>query len=250
MDLWYYFLITSLKVYVFKQRIKKFRKTNDYNLITEGRFDTASIKLLNFLICLLSIILTIVVVFYIAFISMLLISLIIQQPNNTTNFVTLIVGVLGALGVVYSAYRKQKDKKKDRFDNSIYMIVQYLVEIKRGNLTYKIFKDDLSYIFMNVPNNILFILRDIQDNIKKLSTLKVDEKKKCEETINKEVLFLLVYIREFYRIVDADIKQCSEHEEVINDLIINSSITKRKAKKQQIDSSTTENKKVSRKENI
>ena len=117
-----------------------------------------------------------------------------------------------------------KDKEKDRFDTSLYIIMCYLIELKRGNYNYKIYKDDLSCVFMNVPNNVLFVLRDVQDNIKNL-------KNKCDnirfdKVIDKEILFLIIYIREFYHISDAELKDTAEHELILDNIIINSSSIK------------------------
>lgn len=97
---------------------------------------------------------------------------------------------------------------------------------------------------MNVPNIVLFIIRDIQFNIKLLNNTKAEEKEACEKVINKEILFLIVYIRELYKIAMAELKYDVEHEGIINDLIINSSKFKSKEKNKQ---NKTDSEKSSRK---
>ena len=199
-------------------------------MIIEKDFDTFGITLLASLAWLGIIITCLAGISVILFLVALLIFWSVEAPSRTGGIVALIVGVLSVVGVIYSTNKKRNDEQHDRFDNSIYIIIQYLIELKRGNYNYKIFKDDLSYIFMNVPNNVLLILRDIQDNIKLLKNAKAEEKEVCEKVINKEILFLIVYIREVYHIANAELKYDVEHEEIINDLIVNSSKFKSKEK--------------------
>ena len=116
---------------------------------------------------------------------------------------------------------------------SVSLIIQYLIEIKRGNYKCKIYKDDLSFMFMNTPSEILYILRDIQDNVKYI--LKEDEKKEeYKKVLNKEILFLIVYIREYYDFSPKYLKYDIEHGLIIDDLIKNSSKNKKNKKQKEI----------------
>ena len=231
----YHSLISDIKTWVFKKRIKNFRKTKNDKLIIEKNFDTLGITTLASLawlgIILGCLLLISIALFFVA----LLIYWFIESPSNTGGIITLIVGALGMIGVIYNTNKKRRDEEKDRYDNSLYIIMQYLIELKRGNYTYKIFKDDLSYIFMNVPNNVLFILRDIQDNIKSMKQKENNDNVRYNEVISKEILFLIIYIREFYHIANAELKNDLEHETIIEDIIHNSSSTKpTKRKKEEV----------------
>lgn len=170
--------------------------------------------------------------YYDCFFAILLIRWFIESPSNTGGVITLIVGILSMFVAIYNTNKKRQDEEKDRYDNSLYIIMKYLIELKRGNYGYKIYKDDLSYIFMNVPNNILFVLRDIQDNIKNMKHKENNDNVRYHEVINKEILFLIVYIREFYGITNAELNNDFEHETIIEDIICNSSSTKATKKKQ------------------
>lgn len=154
------------------------------------------------------------------------------DSSNNTNIITFIVGTFSVFGIIYTTYKKRQEKIQDRYDTSLYIVMQYLIELRRGNSQYKIYKDDLSYIFMNLPDNILFILRDIQTNIK--CQIKNGSKtSKYQDVANKEISFLIIHIREFYNISEAEIKT-SEHETIIEDIILNSSINQSKQAKKEV----------------
>ena len=89
---------------------------------------------------------------------LLLINLLIDSENQSSNLTAIIVSIVGILGVMYSSSKARADKEQDRSDNSLFIILQYLIELKNKNYTFKIYREDLSYIFMNVSNDVLFIL--------------------------------------------------------------------------------------------
>ncbi len=222
---------SEIKAWSLKKRIKKFRKTKDCKLIIEKDFNTTPLSLLS---CILYLAITMVAILCcVALVGVFVLLILgsITSPSQTSVIVALMVGFLSSAGVVYSAYKKRKDEEKDRFDNSIYLLMQYLIEIERGNYSYKIYKDDLGYMFMNIPNKVLYILRDIQDNIKEIERNKEEIKDDYEKVLHKEVLFLIIYIREYYNIAEAELKHDIEQEEVIKDIITNSSKIKNTSNK-------------------
>lgn len=220
----YHTIVSSVKAWIFKRRIKIFRKTKNDKIIIDKTFDTWGLTVLVFLAWICFILIWGVVVLSLALGVALLLYWFIGAPDKTGGIVTLICSAIGVAGVIYASRTNRKDKEKDRFDTSLYIIMCYLIELKRGNYNCKIYKDDLSCVFMNVPNDVLFVLRDVQDNIKNL-------KNKCDnirfdKVIDKEILFLIIYIREFYHISDAELKDTAEHELILDNIIINSSSIK------------------------
>lgn len=218
---------SELKAWLFTKRIKKFKKTKDSKLIIDKAFNTKGLITLVISIYIAISIISIIIGGILSACFALLIIGSIETPTKTSGLIALIVGILGSIGVIYSANKKRRDKKDDLFDNSIYLLMQYLIEIKRENYNFKLFKDDLSFIFMNIPNKILFILRDIQDNIKEIKNESKDIMSDYKKIIDKEVLFLIIYIREYYGVTKSELKHDLEQEDVIKDIITNSS-TKRK----------------------
>lgn len=149
-----------------------------------------------------------------------------SKSFNTANLVTIITALASFIGIIYVEFKKRRNLMKDRFDASVNLIIQYLIEIKRENYRFKIYKDDLSFLFMNTPSDILYVLRDIQENVSHI-VKKDKNKEKYQEVLNKEILFLIVYIREFYNFSPSQLKYNVEHELIINDLIVNSSKKKK-----------------------
>lgn len=227
-------LFSDTKIYFFKRRIKIYKKTNNSNLILEKDFNTLGILLLTIGEMILFTMLILIALAVVVFPIVLIVVNTIESPTRMSGLVAIIAAILTTGGVIYSTNKKRRDKKKDNFDVSVRILLQYLVELKRGNYNYKIFKDDLSYIFMNIPNNVLFILSDIQDNINRLNGLCKEEQIVVERVITKEILFLIIHVREYYHIAEADLKSDLEHEKVINDLIVNSSFTRNSSKKQSL----------------
>ena len=213
-------LCLKIKAWIFKKRISKYRETGNSKLITDINFSTFGTKLLVFLLWCIIIFGLFIILFAMTVLCTIFILWVFKQEKEATNVTALVVGILSIIGVIYAANRKRKDENRDRFDTAIYIILQFLIEAKRGNFNYKIYKEDLSHIFMNVPNTILFILRDIQNNIQKTDCLKEsNEKDLLDKVINKEILFLITFIRDSYRITEVELEKNISHESIIDDLI-------------------------------
>lgn len=214
------------KMQFFKKRIKKFRKTNKFEVVSSINLNTKwntilfciNVVPIYFVIILVALGVVVGIPFSIYLLS--------SKSLNTANLVTIITALGSFIGIVYVEFKKRRNLMRDRFDASVNLIIQYLIEIKRENYRFKIYKDDLSFLFMNTPSDILYVLRDIQENVSHV--VKKDEKKeKYQEVLNKEILFLIVYIREFYNFSPSQLKYDVEHELIINDLIVNSSKKKK-----------------------
>lgn len=222
-------LTLDFKIWFFKKRIRKFRKTKDFKLITKMDLNTNWNCLLVSLAMIGLMLIILIGTGVIALLVALIIHLVIKAPGQTSSMVGLVVGILSLIGVFYVEYKKRKNILEERTESSLYLIIQYLIELKRGNYKYKIYKNDLSFIFMNSSNNVLIVLRDIQSNVKNLLKAKNEEdNQNYKNVIDKEILFLIVYIRESYNFSTPDLKYDLEHEHTIGDLIDNSSATKNK----------------------
>lgn len=141
-------------------------------------------------------------------------------PEQNNQFVTIAISLIGLVGVIYTEEKKKKLYKREKNDESVELIVQYLIEIKRGNYKTKIYKQDLSKIFLNAPNTLLIILRDIQLNVNKMDK---ENSENIKAIINKEISFLILYIREYYNSQESNLIFVKENEDMISDLIENSS---------------------------
>lgn len=221
----------NFKLRYFKNKIKKFRETKDFNLILNLNID----NIFNTLLCLFAMIGLSIFVFLCVVVGVLLVVLILQLLITTssimTNIVALIVAFIGFGSIIYQENKKRKNVIAEMYDESVHTIIQYLIEIKRENYDYKLHKDVLSFLFLNTPNNTLLIVRDIQDNIKNHnSSLDKDTKEKYKLVINKEILFLIVYFREYFNFTSIRLRYDLEHEKAINDIIDNSSVKKTKPK--------------------
>lgn len=146
-------------------------------------------------------------------------------PEQNNHFVTIAISLIGLIGVIYTEEKKKKAYKREKNDESVELIVQYLIEIKRGNYKTKIYKQDLSKIFLNAPNTLLIILRDIQLNVNKMNK---ENSENIKEILNKEISFLILYIREYYNSQESNLIFVKENENMISDLIENSSEMKEK----------------------
>ena len=227
----FYSIISNIKVWVFKRRIKKFRETKNASCILDKGFNNIWIAILVFLFYLILFLACIFIIVGVIYVAILLFNWLFQSSNNT-NIITLIVGTFSVFGIIYTTYKKRQEKIQDRYDTSLYIVMQYLIELRRGNYQYKLYKDDLSYIFMNLPDNILFILRDIQTNIK--CHIKNGSKtNKYQDVANKEISFLIIHIREYYNISEAEIKT-ADHEAIIEDIILNGSKNQSKQTKKEV----------------
>ena len=69
-------------------------------------------------------------------------------------------------------------------------------------------------------------MRDLQDNINTIRDRKCSHKNEYKNVINKEIIFPITYVREYYNIASAEIEQGLEHKEIIRDIIVNSSSCK------------------------
>lgn len=147
------------------------------------------------------------------------------KDSQTGDLAVIFTGIIGFCGIVYAEIKKEKERKKDLKDNSIYIFSQYLIEIKRENYKHKIFKDDLSHMFMNLPTNVLYVLSDIQNNVKEIlknNTKSEDYKKMVEH----EVVFLISYIRGRYGFVSFNRSEEEVHLNIIKEITDNSSSKK------------------------
>lgn len=161
----------------------------------------------------------------IMFIVVLVFAILKVFPEQNNQFVTIAISLIGLAGVIYTEEKKKRAYKREKNDESVELIVQYLIEIKRGNYDTKIYKQDLSKIFLNAPNTLLIILRDIQLNVNKMNK---ENSENIKEILNKEISFLILYIREYYNSQESNLIFVKENENMISDLIENSSEMKDK----------------------
>ena len=142
------------------------------------------------------------------------------NPSQTISLVTLLGSILALVGVVFSLYMNNKIYIEQKKDDAVYIMIHYLISIYKGKYKARINNANLNYIFMNIKNDMLEVLRDIQDNVKKICNCKDDaDKEKYEKVLKKEILFLIIYTREYYNLSEANISFDYKHGEIIHDFI-------------------------------
>lgn len=208
-------VLLNMKYKAFLNKINKLKKTKNFDLLAKDNCLSIKNSILSFCVAFLY---TIFVGVWVLALPAVIVFVCLYNPNQTTTFSALVVGILAFCGNIVTVYLTKKTSKKERYDNSIFIIMEYLIKLYQGKYSSAIKREDLCYIFMNVPKNILELLREIQGNVK-LVTSQDQNKNLYLQILKKEIIFLIVYIREYYNLSEVDLNCDVNHERIIDSLI-------------------------------
>ena len=103
------------KMNFFKKRIKEFRKTKKFDLLTTLNIDKRNV--IKDFLANLFVILSAMFLLTIIYVGVILLILFLTDKSfNTAGLVAIIVAFIGIIGTIYVEYKKRKDLKRDRFD--------------------------------------------------------------------------------------------------------------------------------------
>ena len=115
-----------------------------------------------------------------------------------------------------------KHKSIDKeIQKSAKYIIEYLIEITRGNTKCKIYKNNLSAVLLVCPNKALSLLHDIQISIANKTSEEIEK----DSFIYEQIVFLMDYLRN-YAYLDGHPMESLNYP-IITELIKNSSSEKK-----------------------
>ena len=159
----------------------------------------------------------------IAFIAMLLAYIFAMifslESSQTSNFIALIAALIPLITFMVSHFKHKSIDKE--IQKSAKYIIEYLIEITRGNTKCKIYKNNLSTVLLVCPNKAISLLHDIQISIANKTTEEIEK----DSFIYEQIVFLMDYLRN-YAYLDGQPMESLNYP-IITELIKNSSSEKK-----------------------
>lgn len=141
------------------------------------------------------------------------------ESSQTSNFIALIAALIPLITLIITHNRDSDEC--DEIQVSAKIIIEYLIELTRGNTKCKIYKDALSIILLVCPNKIITILHDIQVSIANKTSEEIEK----DSFIYEQIVFLMDYLRN-YAYLDGQPMESLNYP-IMTELIKNSSSEKK-----------------------
>ena len=206
--------ILNTKINRFVKVLKNYHKTKDFNLIINFKLYTNWNAFVDTFFFIILAFIGVGSLFAVGVIIMIAVT-----EQIMASIATVLVGGLAFGASMYTARKNRKDLIKNRFDEAVFIIIKYLVEIYRDNYKFKFYKEDLSYLFINIPTKLLIILNSIQDNVRVMQESEEKLKNSYKKIIKIEIRFYIVILRDFYNLSEDNINYDFMHSQIVGNMI-------------------------------